>query len=63
MDDTAYGGGAGMIMMAPPIVEAVESCRRRDDATVILTTPQGETFDEALTLDLLAELENRNNFV
>ena len=47
VDDTAYGGGAGMIMMAPPVVEAVESVRERDDATVILTTPQGETFDEA----------------
>ena len=52
VDDTAYGGGAGMIMMAPPIVEAVEKVRRRDDATVILTTPQGRTLDEDLTLDL-----------
>jgi tRNA (guanine37-N1)-methyltransferase len=56
VDDTAYGGGAGMIMMAPPVVEAVESVRVRDDATVILTTPQGETFDEALTLELLDDV-------
>ena len=27
VDDTAYGGGAGMIMMAPPVVEAVEKVR------------------------------------
>jgi len=63
VDDTAYGGGAGMIMMAPPVVEAVEACRGREDATVILTTPQGETFDEALTLDLLAELENAGELI
>ena len=25
VDDTPYGGGAGMLMMAPPIFEAVES--------------------------------------
>ena len=25
VDDTPFGGGPGMIMMAPPIVEAVES--------------------------------------
>jgi len=24
VDDTTYGGGAGMVMMAPPIVSAVE---------------------------------------
>lgn len=63
VDDTAYGGGAGMIMMAPPVVDAVESCRVRDDATVILTTPQGETFDEALTLDLLDDLRDKGELI
>lgn len=56
VDDTAYGGGAGMIMMAPPIVEAVESCRSDPGCPVVLTTPQGRTLDEALTLELLGEL-------
>jgi len=63
VDDKAYGGGAGMIMMAKPVVEAVESCRVRDDATVILTTPQGETFDEALTLELLDELREKGELI
>ena len=63
VDDTAYGGGAGMIMMAPPVVEAVEACRGRDDATVILTSPQGETFDEELTLELLAELQEKRELI
>ena len=63
VDDTAYGGGAGMIMMAPPVVEAVEACRGRDDATVILTTPQGERLDEALTLDLLEDLQERRELI
>jgi tRNA (guanine37-N1)-methyltransferase len=63
VDDTAYGGGAGMIMMAPPVVEAVESVRRRGDATVILTTPQGETFDEAMTLELLADLRDKGELI
>lgn len=63
VDDTAYGGGAGMIMMAPPVVEAVEACRGREDATVILTSPQGETFDEVLTLELLAELEEKRELI
>lgn len=63
VDDTAYGGGAGMIMMAPPVVEAVESVRQNDDATVILTTPQGATFDEIMTLDLLNELEVKGELI
>ncbi len=63
VDDTAYGGGAGMIMMAPPVVEAVESCRVRDDATVILTTPQGETFDEGLTLELVEDLRVKGELI
>jgi len=63
VDDSAYGGGAGMIMMAQPVVEAVESCRNRDDATVILTTPQGETFDEALTLELLDDLKAKGEII
>ncbi len=63
VDDKAYGGGAGMIMKAPPVVEAVESCRKCDDATVILTTPQGETFNEALTLELLDELREKGELI
>ena len=56
VDDTAYGGGAGMIMMAQPVVEAVEAVRRHPEATVILTSPQGEAFNEALTLEFLDDL-------
>ncbi|MDX2474565.1 MAG: tRNA (guanosine(37)-N1)-methyltransferase TrmD [Candidatus Krumholzibacteria bacterium] len=63
VDDTAYGGGAGMIMMAKPVVEAVESVRQNDDTTVILTTPQGETFDEALTMELLADLQLKGELI
>jgi len=55
VDDTPYGGGAGMIMMAPPVVEAVEANREDEAAPLLLLTPQGETLDEALVLELLAD--------
>ena len=55
VDDTPYGGGAGMIMMAPCVVEAVEAARTAAGAPVLLTTPQGERLDEDLTLALLGE--------
>jgi tRNA (guanine37-N1)-methyltransferase len=57
VDDTAYGGGAGMIMMAPPIVAAVEAHRQRAAAPVVLTTPQGERFGEELTVALLTRAQ------
>jgi tRNA (guanine37-N1)-methyltransferase len=55
VDDTPYGGGAGMIMMAPCVVEAVEAVRGRPDAPVWSLSPQGERLDERLTLALLDE--------
>jgi len=57
VDDTPYGGGAGMIMMAPCIVEAVEAVRSVADSPVLLTSPQGELLDESLTLALLDEAQ------
>ncbi len=57
VDDSPYGGGAGMIMMAPCVVEAVEAARGNAQVPVILTTPQGDRLDESLTLALLAEAE------
>lgn len=53
VDDYPYGGGAGMIMMAPPIVEAVEAARTNDDAPLLLMSPQGERLGEELVLELL----------
>ena len=38
------------------MVEAVQSCRADGASPVVLTTPQGRTLDEALTLELLEEL-------
>ena len=34
VDDTPYGGGAGMLMMAPPIFEAVESVISQYDSHI-----------------------------
>ncbi len=49
VDDTPYGGGAGMVMMAPPIVSAYESLGELPANTpVILTTPAGPTFNQPM---------------
>lgn len=51
VDDTPYGGGPGMLMKPEPLFKAVEKCKT-DDAYVILTTPQGEVFNQKTALEL-----------
>ena len=47
VDDRPYGGGAGMGMMAEPLTRAIDQVRRRG-SLVILMSPQGPRFDQAL---------------
>ena len=47
VDDAPFGGGAGMVMMAPPIVEAVESLDRAPGSPVILLSPAGKRFTQS----------------
>ena len=51
VDDTPYGGGAGMVMRVEPVVAAIESVRRQD-SLVILLDPGGEVFTQDRALDL-----------
>lgn len=47
VDDTQFGGGDGMVMMAEPIAKALEAVmnREREKAHVVLTTPQGKPLN------------------
>jgi len=47
VDDAPFGGGAGQVMMAPPLVEAVESLAPKPGTPVILMGPSGRRFDQA----------------
>jgi tRNA (guanine37-N1)-methyltransferase len=48
-DDAPYGGGAGMVMKPEPLVDAIEAARGRlPGAAVVLTSPRGVRFDQAL---------------
>src|SRR5213595_513873 len=50
VDDKPFGGGPGMVMMAPVVFDAVEHVERRDPRTArrILLTPAGERFDQSV---------------
>jgi len=53
-DDTPYGGGAGMVMMAPPIVEGVESILGDDrpKARILITAASGRRFTQSMAHEL-----------
>ena len=49
VDDYAFGGGAGMVMMIEPLVNAVEDLQRTTTYDeVIFLTPDGETFNQKM---------------
>lgn len=51
VDDTPYGGGAGMVLMCDPIVRAIEDLRS-NDSLVILLCPQGKIFNQKKVKEL-----------
>src|SRR5690625_3324144 len=48
VDDYPYGGGAGMVLTAQPIFDAVEAVKQKENTTprVILMCPQGERYTQ-----------------
>lgn len=52
VDDTPYGGGAGMVMKPEPWGDAFDTLEVGADTTVVFTTPSGERFDQRLAADL-----------
>ncbi len=52
VDDTPYGGGDGMLLMAEPIFKAVEEAKAiSPKAKVILLTPRGQLWHQELAKD------------
>ena len=52
VDDTPYGGGAGMVLMAQPYVDAYDAVEKLDNSITVMLSPQGEPLSENLVLDL-----------
>ncbi len=65
VDDRPYGGGPGMVMMVEPLEQAVAAARASraalalatgpspaEDAPVVLMSPTGRRFDQAMAQDL-----------
>ena len=55
VDDTPYGGGAGMVMAAPPIVSCYESITKTlaegERIRTVYLSPRGRRFDQAMAAE------------
>lgn len=51
-DDLPYGGGEGMLLKPEPILRAVEAIRGSAQFPVVLLSPQGRLFNQAVTQEL-----------
>ena len=57
VDDRPFGGGPGMVLMAPPVVAAVEDVKSRFEPAgrLILLSPAGPRLEQARVAELAAE--------
>ena len=53
VDDTPYGGGAGMVLMAQPYVDAYESVPNFEKTKTIMLSPQGQPLNDKKVNELV----------
>lgn len=52
VDDTPYGGGAGMVLAPQPYVDAYEGVKKIGKNITLMMTPQGEPFSDKISTEL-----------
>ncbi len=52
VDDTPYGGGAGMVLMAQPYVDAYESIKQGENTITVMLSPQGQPLTDSVVNEL-----------
>ncbi|MBU5590837.1 tRNA (guanosine(37)-N1)-methyltransferase TrmD [Clostridium sp. MSJ-4] len=57
VDDYPYGGGAGMVMSAQPIVDCIKNVKEKNIGKVIFLGPRGEKFTQDKANELSKEPE------
>lgn len=55
VDDYPYGGGAGMVMAAQPIVDCIRHVKSIQGGKVIFLGPKGKTFNQEIAKELSKE--------
>ena len=51
VDDTPYGGGAGMLLSCQPYLDALASVEKMQNSQIIIMSPQGKVFNQEMAKD------------
>ncbi|WP_315115068.1 tRNA (guanosine(37)-N1)-methyltransferase TrmD [uncultured Clostridium sp.] len=57
VDDYPYGGGAGMVMSAQPIIDSINHVKKQNKGKVIFLGPRGKKLNHELAYELSKEDE------
>ena len=52
VDDTPYGGGAGMVLMTQTYIDAYNSVEKLENSITLMMTPQGDPFTDQISNEL-----------
>lgn len=52
VDDTPYGGGAGMVLAPQPYIDCYEGVNKLENSLTVMMTPQGEQFNDKISNEL-----------
>lgn len=55
VDDKPFGGGVGMVLKPDIVHKALQALALPEGARILVTTPQGRTFDQAFARELATE--------
>lgn len=51
VDDTVYGGAAGMLLQAQPFVDALNSVEKEENGETIIMSPDGEIYNQKMAFE------------
>ena len=57
IDDSPYGGGAGMILRYEPIVKAINALKHSETFTILMS-PSGQTYNQAMARKIAHTYDN-----
>lgn len=57
VDDYPYGGGAGLVLLAQPVVDAINHVKT-GDSLVVMMTPQGKPFKQEIAYDFATNIKH-----
>ena len=52
VDDTPFGGGAGMVLMCQPYFDCFDAINKNNDTEIIIMSPQGKVFNQEMSVSL-----------